>query len=107
MCWMTDLEKYLQQVKSRCDTATEGPWFGFEDQGVDNVKEGSSVFKIFETGCNCCTSNKLSEPNATFIAQARTDVPKLLDMVEYLKESLDYFNDSYTEDLEKIARGEG
>lgn len=92
---MSDLEKYLQEVKSRCERATKGPWFGFEDHGVDIVKEGSSTLKIFETGCNCCTSNELSESNAAFIAQARTDVPRLLGIIKDLRHEMKMMRGAY------------
>jgi hypothetical protein len=53
---MNNLDAYLVEVKERCEAATEGPW----ELGV--------------------TYNHISD--APFIAHARTDVPRLLEMVE-------------------------
>ena len=53
------LDQRLKEIKSRCDAATEGPWFG-------------TMQDVIQPG------------NSKFIAHARTDVPMLLEMVEYL-----------------------
>ncbi len=92
---MTDLETYLKEVKERCERATEGPW------SVDEWDQIKNVGII--TGKN----------NSPFIAHARTDVPRLLEMVGLLHEILSCgvphmldFKD-YKKRLEEIARGEG
>jgi len=90
------LDKTLKEIKERCDAATEGPWFtGFN---LVTVPEGDICFvkdDVFLGGY---------KNNRDFIAHARTNVPMLLEMVEYMKSVSTWeYRDRYMRELEKIA----
>lgn len=129
---MTDIEKYLADVKSRCDAATEGPWeennstsgsLECEDCGSNEVGGlGYTLVSTDEHTAMMATFYGLysvNKPNMNFIAHARTDVPKLLAMLEKATTTLSYITDEANgktechnmanvclSDIEKIARGD-
>ena len=85
------LDERLQQIKERCDAATEGPW----DSVISSycILDGKAdQLMVFD------------ENNKHFIAHARTDVPMLLEMVDWLIKYNSMSKDSYAViQLEKIA----
>lgn len=107
---MSDLEKYLADVKSRCEAASPGPWY-LVDEGVGtglslSDMEGTDIY------CHVPEGPKLNE-NVTFLQEAITDVPKLSVMVKFLIATvveLDQKHPGLVEIvepfLEKTARGE-
>lgn len=78
---MTDEE--LNAIEARANAATVGPWRGAKDEGVE-----ADATAVFETGCGCCTEKFLSEPDALFIANARTDVPALVAEIRRIKRGM-------------------
>lgn len=62
---MTDLPGWIQEIRDRADKATPGPW--------EAVTYASVV-----VGPTC---DMLDNPNARFLANARTDVPRLIELV--------------------------
>lgn len=68
-------QKYLAEIHARCDAATPGPWK--HEYTVDGayVHDGDAVI------CRC---TQLGDESA-FIANVRTDIPKLLAEVERLQ----------------------
>lgn len=92
------LTKKLEEIKERCEKATEGPWadYVYRDRlFVKHNPENNSVFDI----CTMTPQNyKLSdlsekytyENDAKFIAHARTDVPMLLEVVESLIKTIEH-----------------
>ena len=83
---MTKLEQYLKEVEQRCEVATKGPWEIYGNGGPylfigHKDEKGYPIAK-------CIENNKFiaenPRENAVFISQARTDVPKLLEIVKFL-----------------------
>ena len=61
---------------------TQGKWVGITNQGV--FIDGKGESPVFETGCGCCTSGKLTEHDALLISRA----PEMLEMIIELCEDL-------------------
>src|SRR6476661_1436555 len=87
-------EEELKQIRERCDEATEGPWgtyngcaikalAKFDGWKAPTIATVELLRKDYETHIL----------NAEFIAHARTDIPKLLDEIEKLREALKYYSD--------------
>jgi len=104
---MKTLTELLDEIKSRADSATEGPWKVYdENKGV--VRINNDITCGFLIG---------QEKNSRFIAHARTDVPALVESVEFLIEIIEeshYFcfngtdlPDRLTKILQKSQGGEG
>jgi len=71
---MSKLDKYLKEIKERCDAATEGPW-GYENRvGYGDI--------IDEEGVGI--ANEVLDTDARFITHARQDVESLSKMVRIL-----------------------
>jgi len=79
----------LAEIEARCEAATPGPWKHDPDtaeMAIDGPREEGVV-----AGCGCCGSpfgvldNTVAMANGTFIAHARTDVPRLLAEVRRLR----------------------
>lgn len=84
---------WLEEIDARAEAATEEPW---EVTGIsittlrpDNSTIGATWRKSWTTG----QSVEDSINNATFIAHARHDIPRLLDMVKRMKEALEIYAD--------------
>ena len=90
----------LKEIKDRCDKATGGPWvkiFEHHKTGRDLLKWIVPVKGTRQTNDddhlhydNCegdiiTETDYMSDIDAEFICTARTDIPMLLEMVEYLK----------------------
>ena len=65
-------KQQLDEIRSRCDAATPGPW-------VINAHMAG-----VGTGSGICICSNIDKQNAKFIANARQDIPALLDEVERL-----------------------
>lgn len=84
---MTPTKKLLQDVKKRLEKATPGPWhIGHVSQLSDDSEsadigaaDGSEVAHVFPRGCQ------------SFIANAPTDLAKLIEIVECLREGLEKY----------------
>ena len=73
-----NLESYLKEVSERESDATYGPWM-HNDMWVIAMDDD-------ETRIACTDINHLS--NGEFIAHARSDIPKLLRIIEVLRSGL-------------------
>ncbi len=73
----------LDAIKKRCDAATEGPWIEREDNDEPAWRVVWSPFPL--DVCSVCPHMTHVEPNAAFIAHARTDVPALVARVRELE----------------------
>ena len=77
---LSDIE--LAEIKRRADNATKGPWKAFiEDRDFEC---GSSFIR---TQGKDIELTGASEADYDFIANARQDIPKLLDEIERLKQN--------------------
>jgi hypothetical protein len=85
---MSQLTDKLQSIKLRADNATEGPWH--QSENYKQLVSHSSGNKIAEVK-SCFDGSSLEETDAAFIANARTDIPKLLAVIEKLIEQRDIY----------------
>jgi len=79
---MTDLPVWLQEVRDRADKATEGPWDMVWEDGEAYVFRGRNWNR--EWVASAATSD-----DTAFIAHARTDVPRLVELVGEMAEQLE------------------
>lgn len=98
---MTTLPDKLREIEERCEKATEGPWF--YDWGNWEIESRSD--SSFRTSvCSMTPEDRLScdgqeqnpvdsSDDGEFIAHARTDIPKLLKVIEKLMEQRNGFRD--------------
>ncbi len=85
---MTDLNETLAAIRERAEAATDGPWVALGNDIAAEVKTCTCAGNIPGYGHEqyCGLDGPLitgaAPANAEFIAQARTDVPRLLATVE-------------------------
>lgn len=78
----TDLDDTLANIRARAEAATEGPWFAASDDGDPVVLAASGDlehvvdFRLVKGG------RDQGFADAEFIASARTDVTRLLDLLD-------------------------
>lgn len=109
---MNNLEKYLAEVRERCDKATEGPFAGYDKSKPFTLYTLDRKIKI----ADFLNMEDKPKENLFFLAHARTDVPKLLKMVALMDQIIKYtcmnvpeskeWLGEYKETLDIIARGE-
>jgi hypothetical protein len=80
-------DEYLDEIRKRCNAATNGPWISFIEG-----RNHSSGDSVIVRGVNE-TENDLylvgaTEEDQNFIAHARQDIPLLLDETERLHKLL-------------------
>ena len=97
-------EEELNEIKARAEAATPGPWQALPYQDIDN---GVFVdyWDITAGVDGICVAEKIKEPDAWFMSEARQDVPALVEEVERLRAALEKFaqKDSYdTEHDEEV-----
>lgn len=78
-------EKELAEIEARATAATEGPW---KSERVLEFK-GKEAWDL-EGPTFWTWDGNMIEPDAVFIAAARTDVPVLVAEVRRLREVIDY-----------------
>lgn len=88
----------LQAIAERCSGATPGPWTVEEDSrpsimapaGTGGYMDGGHLATFMAmTKYDAAWGNKSSNSaDADFIAHARTDVPRLLELIQWLIRSL-------------------
>lgn len=85
------LEAYLKEVKQRADAATPGPWN--IHVGHDRFSSNPGPYGAYmEFGNNCIVLvSSLSEKTTSFIAHSREDIPKLLSVIERMREAIEEF----------------
>lgn len=98
---MTDQE--LKHLRDLCDKATPGPWNTIMDgdgkhSGVENRNQ-----EIVPRYTPYEDSGIYKEEDAEFIAESRTVIPKLLDEVERLRETLKFYADPKSYQLSEIT----
>lgn len=82
----------LKAIKARVDAATPGPWASMPDEFVSFLSE--QFFMVVGTvkdedgEVKRITSNRVTLENASFIAHSRTDIEKLLKLVELYEKAL-------------------
>jgi len=76
---VTDLEKYLAEVKKRAEAATPGPWQRGGSGTVIADVGGDISFDVIAPN-DIGVSKELE--NREFIIHCRTDIPRLVEMVE-------------------------
>lgn len=87
-------DEELERIERRSAAATEGPWFSY----VAGRDDEASVDYIELGQCNelgCCKMIELSGASAAdqeFIANARQDLPRLLQEVRILRAQLQAMN---------------
>lgn len=74
----------LNAIKKRAEAATEGPWR--VDQ-FDDVEAGDDL--VVRTADDVMFENKNAEADAAFIANARQDVPALIELVAQKQEEVE------------------
>jgi hypothetical protein len=81
--FLTDTE--LEQIQSRCDAATPGPWKSYVE-GRDHTSGSSFIM----TGDRSARGKDIELSGATitdqdFIAHARQDIPNLINEIKRLR----------------------
>lgn len=79
------IDEELKQIQSRCDAATPGPWFSY-NEGRDHTS-GSSFITTGEKNVrgNDIELSGASSADQDFIAHARQDIPILLNEIKRFK----------------------
>ena len=77
-------ESELKEIEERCNKATEGPWKSMIE-GRDHTS-GDSF--IMTGGKDIYIDNPLLDNNQDFIANAKQDIPKLIQEIRKLKKKL-------------------
>lgn len=80
----------IEQIKERCEKATEGPWISFVE-GRDHTSGCSFI----RTSGDDIELNGASTCDQDFIAHARQDVPALIDEIFRLRKILEDSNVPY------------
>ena len=109
---MAELPAWIQEAKDRAEAASKGPWHVVhcEDRDFatmlrvstvpDSEEPGDTVaVVVLQMPLEACVSDERWDENGEFIAAARTDVPRLIELVEEMAETLDEMAPSYA--LEK------
>ena len=107
---MTDrlTEKEIEEIRERAEAATEEPWVKWVSgpevfSGVTKNEPGSISHE--EQICRLddfMRDASQVDDDARFIAHARTDIPRLLDEVERLREERDRYRRDIKSALERI-----
>lgn len=100
---------YLEQIKQRCEKSTKGPWYvGYKDRSGRYIQEEGNfclVSKNEKTILHAYLAK--SEADAEFIAHARTDIPKLLEVIEIQGKALEKLSDyAYYLDMDMKEAGD-
>src|SRR5690625_297831 len=78
----------LTAIRERAEKATQGRWYYEVDGDLYSDKTRDRVMYPYMSS-ESIPYIKISESDATFIAYARQDIPKLLAEIERLRETLD------------------
>jgi hypothetical protein len=87
-------EKQLNEIKARAEAATPGPWDWYGDVGR---LENSQRVDVISADCdyNRGAWSICSDTDAAFIANARQDVPALIEEIELLRAALERIGRTY------------
>ena len=83
-----DLRETLNRIRKQADAATEGPWRHISIFEVGGFVEDSHGRELFDWAQDDAGTICAPDPDAEFIAAARTTVPWLLEQVELRDEAL-------------------
>ena len=87
----TPLLTYLSAVRERAEVATAGPWLAATKPEQDHrvffifPDDGSNWIPALELATVYSGGNPLAKEDATLIAHSRTDIPRLLAIIEVLR----------------------
>jgi hypothetical protein len=86
---MSDLlsDKYLNEVRTRCDAATNDPWISLIE-GRDHLSGESMIVHGINGAEDDLYLRGATVQDQDFIAHARQDIPKLLDEIQRLRKLL-------------------
>ena len=90
------IQSRLQEIRDRADKATEGPWSTYfatgESPGIVQHKvRDDGYFDLVSFVLPIFPKKEIDWLNAEFIAHARTDIPKLLAVIEKLIEQREVY----------------
>ena len=95
------MSEYLDAVQARIDAATEGPW-----SWASHITADGDEWAVFDAEDHALASNHDGwSPDAEFIAQARTDLPRLLAAVRAVEAVLDDAENTATRNLSRNFAG--
>ena len=83
---MTDPRETLNRIREQVDNATEGPWRHISVFEVGGFVEDSHGRELFDWAQDDAGTICVPDPDAEFIAAARTTVPALVDALEKVLE---------------------
>ena len=99
---MAELPAWIQEAKDRAEAASKGPWHVVhcEDRDFatmlrvstvpDSEEPGDTVaVVVLQMPLEACVSDERWDENGEFIADARTDVPRLIDAVAEITDALE------------------
>lgn len=91
---MTELPGWLQETRDRADKATRGPWYlvNCDDRDFASMlrvttaadserPEDTVAIILLQNPLEACVADERWDENGEFIARARVDVPRLIEMV--------------------------
>jgi len=96
---MPDLPAWIQEIRDRVDKATPGPWTAEDANPHKPHKRFAFYIPEIMSAPSMPQYDGLTEEDTDFIAHARTDVPRLVELVGEMAETLDEMAPSYA--LEK------
>lgn len=76
------LDRFIAEAEERASNATPGPWHACEDEGLWTVAPGKHNDGLSYVMCD------LDGSTAAFIAHARVDLPRALEMLRVLRDGL-------------------
>ena len=88
---MDHLETYLSQVREREAKATKGPWYSVEivdDYHIHTGPRYDDACVLENNSDSDYAIGSAAKDNGDFIAAARTDIPKLLRIIDCFMESV-------------------
>ena len=83
---MNDPRETLNRIRKQADNATEGPWRHISIFEVGGFVENPHGRELFDWAQDDAGTICAPDPDAEFIAHARTTVPALLDALEKVLE---------------------
>ena len=81
-------DKYLNEVRTRCDAATNGPWISLIE-GRDHLSGESVIVRGLNRVEDDLYLIGATVQDQDFIAHARQDIPLLLDEILQLRKLLE------------------
>lgn len=91
---MTDLPVWLQEIRDRVNAATKGPWTAEDANPHKPHKRFAFYIPAIMSAPSMPQYDGLAEEDADFIAHARTDVPRLIEMVAEMAKVLETVQDT-------------